>query len=113
MISTRTLRAQAFLVLLLLLTVGGCLDRRESMEKSSGPTRPIADVLADHAPSLMAMQGVVAVGQGALPDGTPCIRVFLKSHDRDLERRIPSRIEGHPVDVKETGEIRAMPGGER
>jgi len=42
-------------------------------------------------------------------DGTPCIRVFVKAKDPATMKRIPSRIEGHPVDVVVSGEIRAMP----
>ncbi|TMQ69961.1 MAG: hypothetical protein E6K80_10035 [Candidatus Eisenbacteria bacterium] len=79
------------------------------MDRSSPPSRPIAAVLADHSAELMAMPGVVGVGQGELKDHTPCIRVFLARRDRALEKRIPSRIEGHPVDVVVSGEIRAFP----
>jgi len=82
------------------------------MEGSSEPSRPIGAVLAEVSPRLMAMEGVTAVGQGALSDGTPCIRVFIRARDANLERRIPSRIEGHPVVVKVSGEIRAMPDHE-
>jgi len=73
------------------------------------PTRPIEQVLSAHAPRLMAMTGVTAVGQGELSDHRPCIRVFLLAHDAELERRIPKSIEGYPVDVQVTGAIRAQP----
>ena len=61
----------------------------------------------------MAFPGVTAVGQGALPDGTPCIRVFLKARDRALERRFPRDVDGHPVVFQVTGEIRALPDERR
>ena len=77
----------------------------------TAPSRPVAAVLADHAPSLMALGGITAVGESALPDGTPCIRVFLLARDPEVEKRIPSRIEGHPVVVVVSGEIRALPEG--
>jgi hypothetical protein len=79
------------------------------MESTSPPRRPIEAVLAEHTPALMAKPGVVAVGQGALRDGTPCIRVFLEKRDPALEKTIPSRLEGHPVEVVVAGSIRAMP----
>ena len=75
------------------------------------PSRPVAAVLAEHAPRLMALGGITAVGESALPDGTPCIRVFLLARNPELEKRIPRSIEGHPVVVVVSGEIRAMPGG--
>jgi hypothetical protein len=77
----------------------------------TSPSRPIAAVLADHAPRLMALTGVTAVGESALADGTPCVRVFLRARDPELEKRIPARIEGYRVLVVVSGEIRAMPEG--
>jgi hypothetical protein len=73
------------------------------------PSRPISAVLADHSPKLMALTGVTAVGESALPDGTPCIKVFLRSKDRELRRRIPRSIEGYTVVTDVSGEIRALP----
>ena len=73
------------------------------------PSRPIADVLAEQSPKLMALTGVTAVGQGALPDGTPCIKLFLRSGVRELRRRIPRSIEGYVVVTDVSGEIRALP----
>jgi len=104
----RSLRS--FLIIFALFALGGCWDRKEPVESSS-PKRPIEAVLAEHAPRFIAMEGVVSVGQGELEDHSPCIRIFLKQHDAALERRIPSHLEGYPVIVQVTGEIRAMPGG--
>jgi len=98
--------ARVLLTPLLMASLLACRSAEESMDK---PTRPIEAVLAEHAPSLMAIDGVVAVGQSVGKDGTPCIRVFLKAKDPAAMKRIPSRIEGHPVDVVVSGEIRAMP----
>jgi hypothetical protein len=73
------------------------------------PTRPIADVLADHTPALMALPGVVGTCEGAMPDGRPCIVVMLARASREIERRLPSSLEGWPVRTEVTGEFRAMP----
>lgn len=77
------------------------------------PDRPIADVLAAHTPELMALPGVVGTYQGARSDGAPTIVVMLASPDAGLERRIPRALEGWPVVVEVTGEIRAMPESAR
>ena len=77
------------------------------------PERPIADVLAAHTPELMAMPGVVGTYQGAGPDDTPAIVVMLARPDAGLERRIPRVLEGWPVVIEVTGEIRAMPDSAR
>ena len=102
----------ATLALLGVLTIAGCLGQREGPERRvETPTRPIADVLADHTRRLMAIDGVTAVGEGRLPDGRPCVRVYLLTDDPALRRRIPETLEGHPVVVEVSGEIRAMPEG--
>ena len=77
------------------------------------PERPIADVPASHTPELMALPGVVGTYQGAQPDGTPAIVVMLARSDAGLERRIPHALEGWPVILEVTGEIRAMPDSAR
>jgi hypothetical protein len=97
----------------LLLAMLGCREGTRSMESASRPSRPIDAVLADHTPSLMANPGVVAVGRGELKDGTSCIRVFLEKPDPELQKRIPARLEGHPVEVVIAGPIRAMPDSGR
>ncbi len=77
------------------------------------PEHPIADVLAAHTPELMALPGVVGTYQGARPDGAPAIVVMLARRDAALEQRIPRTLEGWPVVLEVTGEIRAMPDSAR
>src|SRR5258706_13427985 len=104
-------RLVAGLLLALLIDANGCrAGAPKEDDRVTAPSRPIAAVIADHAPRLMALGGVTAVGESALPDGTPCIRVFLRARDPELQKRIPRNIEGHPVVVVVSGEIRAMPG---
>ncbi len=71
--------------------------------------RPIAEVLAAHTPELMSWPGVVGTAQGADAHGAPVIVVMIVRHDAALERRIPRTLEGWPVRIDVTGEIRALP----
>ncbi len=73
------------------------------------PVRPIADVLAAHTPELMSLPGVVGTYQGARDDGSPVIVVMIEKRTAELERRIPRQLEGWPVAIQVTGEIRALP----
>jgi hypothetical protein len=50
--------------------------------------------------------GVVGTAIGRC-DGTLCIRVFLARADDATRRRIPTQLEGYPVRVEVSGEIRA------
>jgi len=67
-------------------------------------SRPIEDVLKDHTPKLMAIDGVVGTAQGE-QNGRPIILVFLARDTEELHRRIPTQIEGYPVKLQVTGEI--------
>ena len=71
--------------------------------------KSIQAVLEEHVGRLMSLPGVVGAGQGEC-DGKPCIRVFVVKESPDLRKRIPSELEGYPVDVQETGEFKALGG---
>jgi Raf kinase inhibitor-like YbhB/YbcL family protein len=67
----------------------------------------IAQALERHADSLMAVPGVVGVAEGRCA-GTPCIKVLVARRTPELARRIPATLEGHRVEIHETGEFRAF-----
>jgi hypothetical protein len=96
---------------IVMVLVGASLScRPESKEQRMTPQRPIEDVLREHTPRLMALPGVVGTYQGALDDGRPCIGVMVRERSAELERRIPKTLDGYPVKIDVTGEIRALPG---
>jgi hypothetical protein len=93
-----------------LLGTPSCQDRRpaEPVNETMPPTRPISEVLNEHAPRLMALEGVAGVYEGALPDGKPCVVVMLKSEHPVERKDIPATLEGYPVRLEFGGEIRPM-----
>lgn len=68
----------------------------------------ITEVLRRHTDSLMALPGVVGVGQGER-DGAPTVQVMVAELTDTLRRSLPDSIEGYAVVIMETGEIRARP----
>ena len=68
----------------------------------------IKEVLKKHTKELMSMPGVVGTGQG-LCEGNPCIKVFVIEKTPDLDQKIPKTLDGYPVVIEETGEIKALP----
>ncbi|HEY2955937.1 MAG TPA: hypothetical protein VGK89_11885 [Candidatus Eisenbacteria bacterium] len=70
-------------------------------------TRPIAEVLAAHTPELMAIAGVVGTAEGER-DGRPLFVILVRSATPRLRARLPRRLEGYPVEIRETGTIRAL-----
>jgi hypothetical protein len=61
-----------------------------------------------HEAGILKIEGVISVGIGLKKDRTPAIIVGLKQEDQDLIRRIPSMIEGYPVEVQIIGSIKAQ-----
>ena len=75
------------------------------------PTRPIEEVQAAHSPALMAIPGVVGTFIGATADGKPCIEIMVIERTAALERQLPRTLEGHPVEIFESGRIRPLDDG--
>ena len=92
-----------------LLAVGGAAQNATAgqEERVPVPDQPIAAVLEQHTPRLMALPGVVGVGQGRCA-GAPCIKVLVIEKTDDLAARIGDAIDGYPVEILESGEIRAL-----
>lgn len=87
---------------------GGCAPQAsgdgEGQEEMSA--KSIEQVLEEHTDQWMAVPGVVGTGIGRC-DGEPCIRVFVEKITDEIEREIPSEVEGYTVDIEETGQVRA------
>ena len=71
------------------------------------PTKTIEEVLKEHTDEWMSIPGVVGTAIGEYK-GKPCIKVLVVKKTKELTEKIPSRVEGFPVVIEETGEIRAL-----
>jgi hypothetical protein len=67
----------------------------------------VAQVLDRHTERLMSLPGVIGTSEGECR-GRPCILVLVARKTRELERAIPPQLEGVPVEIRETGPIRAL-----
>jgi hypothetical protein len=76
--------------------------------KSPMAAETIKEVLKSHTKELMAVPGVVGTGQG-ICEGNPCIKVFVIEKTPDLDQKIPKTLNGYPVVIQETGQIKALP----
>ena len=89
--------------------LGGSGPEMMAQNKSPAPRRDINDVLRAHDKELLAIPGVIGVYVAVLEDGkTPCLKVMLAQKSPETERAIPRRLEGYPVVVEVTGEIRPL-----
>lgn len=72
-------------------------------------SRDINAVLRAHDQELLKLPGVVGIYVGLLPDNkTQCLKVMLAQPNSKTERALPKTLEGYPVMIEVTGEIRPM-----
>jgi len=90
------------------LIYAGCHQSRRGEESDRMSKRGINVVKEAHEAEFLALRGVVGVYIGQTDTGDSCIYVMIAKKNPDLERRIPASLEGYPVRVQETGEIRPM-----
>lgn len=77
------------------------------LQTGAMPEKTISGVLKEHTVSLMALPGVVGTAEGRC-DGKPCIKVYVKEKSAEIVKQVPAQIEGYPVTIQETGEIRPL-----
>ncbi len=106
----RLFRRLLIVFILLFFTAGVIFCSGEGTKRGVGsmPGGDINEVFKRHVDEIMSIEGVVGVAVSALEDGTPCIKVLIKEDSSLLREKIPEMIEGYPVIIEVSGEIRAM-----
>jgi len=110
-------RPSSRLVFALVLALAGAAACRPGAEGEAGrggsdssmTTRPIAEVLSAHTPDLLSIQGVVGTAEGEY-QGKPVFVILVRSATPRLRARLPRTLEGYPVEIRETGTVRALDG---
>ncbi len=88
---------------------GACVKQRAADAHGEGSVsgETVEAVLQKHTHHLMSLPGVVGTAIGEC-EGKPCIKVLVVKKTPELMRKIPATLEGFPVAIEETGEIRAL-----
>jgi hypothetical protein len=84
----------------------GCRDDANSAWTQRMVDKTIQQVQEEHTDEWMTLPGVVGTALGQC-EGKPCILVFTAADPEQVRRKIPPMVEGYPVVVQYTGEIRA------
>jgi len=71
------------------------------------PDVTIKEVLKRYTDKLMAVPGVVGVGEGE-SHGKPCIRIFVVDSNSEALKILPENLEGYLLNIEESGEFRAL-----
>ena len=72
------------------------------------PKSNINIVIERYAPELMTVEGVVGVYAGTLDNGVSCIAVMIRKRTAQIDKKLPTSLEGYPVSIRETGMLRQM-----
>ena len=94
----------------LTLTSIGCEQQAKDVTQTQKvqPMKSIDDVIKVYADSMLAIPGVVGLYHGLDESGKSCLKVMVIKKTAELEKKIPKQIEGFPVEIDETGEIKPM-----
>jgi len=68
----------------------------------------LEQVIAEKAPVLMEIDGVIGVGQGMAGPNEPGIVVMVTYRSPQIEEAVSSQLAGHPFRIHVTGEIQAQ-----
>jgi len=71
-------------------------------------THDINAVMRSHTEELMGIPGVAGVAIGVTEEDIPCILVLSAVDVDDIRGEVPDELEGHPVRILYSGEIRPM-----
>ena len=85
----------------------GCEKEKVQQKEKAMTQKTIQKVLKAHTPELMSIPGVIGTAIGE-KKGEACITVLVIKKTPELVRKIPSRLEGYPVVIQKTGEIKAL-----
>jgi hypothetical protein len=68
----------------------------------------IREIKRKNEKAWLAMEGVVAVGIGKTSDGSLGLIISVKEDSNKFRPQIPPKIEEVPIEIQETGEIKAL-----
>lgn len=74
----------------------------------TSPSAGIGRVLQRHQAELLRIDGVEGVGVGQDRIGGDAITVYIRHSD--VKARVPSSLDGYPVQTEVTGVIEPLPG---
>ena len=102
-----SVRPALSLLLLIVLGAVACgpngATREETVQRP-----PLSEVVARHAPRLIEVEGIEVVYESVGPDGEPCVKIGVVELTDALRADLPRELDGWPVVVIESGEIRPL-----
>ena len=109
LVSPKILRTSMItLIVCTVWTEGYWLRSSASEQQDTMPSKNIEDALRKGTLLVKTLPEVIGIGQG-ICEGEPCIKLFLIRKADDLEKKIPTDIDGFRVVSEVTGRVDAHP----
>ena len=112
MVETLSLKKNILIPSLVFIGICASSCRNKTVDNYQGKNKmaagTIEEVINEHTEELMAIPGVVGVGQ-CLCDNSPCIKVYIIEKTPDLDKKISNILDGYEVMIEVIGEIWAHP----
>ncbi|MGD8777346.1 MAG: hypothetical protein PVH88_00105 [Ignavibacteria bacterium] len=89
----------------------GCASNTENSNKWESQNKimlSVKEVIEKHSDAIMKIEGVVGIYEGMLDDNSPVITIMVIKKSEALLKKLPTSMEGYPVTVDETGEIKPL-----
>ena len=94
-------------IIVIAFAITFCSDKLQKKESSMNK-KSIEEVMNTHSDEIMAIKGVAGIYIGQLENGKPCIVVMIIHKSESLNKKIPKTLEGYPVKIEVSGEIKPM-----
>ena len=95
-------------ILFLLLIISIFLTQCNNQVKNEMQKKPIEQVLKDNQDMLLSVNGVQGFYQGLSEEGNDIIVVMVDTLTKVIREKIPDSLDGYPVLLEETGEIKPL-----
>ncbi|RMF60306.1 MAG: serine protease [Calditrichaeota bacterium] len=89
----------------------GVVQETTNFTKANPQVRQVTAIKNRHVDELLGKPGIIGAGAGLTEDGRPAIVVLAKSDEMARRAALPAKLEGVPIVVEVTGEIKALQGG--
>lgn len=85
------------------------LSSSENIEtvQTLNPSKDIETVRKQYESQLMSISGVIGVGIGEC-EKQVCLKIWVKERTPELEKQIPTQLEGFKVDIEVSGPIESQ-----
>jgi len=101
---SKSLILRLLLAAIVLLTLAGCVKKRDPRRPGDIRGRSVEQVFDSHRDTLLSIPGVIGAGIAKIGD-RPVIVVMVKERNPEIDSRIPKTLDGYSVVLNITSQF--------